>query len=573
MSVHPSPIRRGAAAMSSVLLLAPMSVLLGGPAAADTSAPDTTSTANTANSAQAPLEVTHTERARWPSGYQAGITIANPGTEDVGSWTLEIELPDDASIHQLWNASVTETSDNTYEITPPHWGGSVPAGGEYSFGYNGAFSDGDTELVSCTINGLPCSGTEPDPEYRQVGYFTQWGAEDEGYLVRDLVETGQAEQLTHLNYAFVNLDEDGRCFATDAEGEGEAYSDYGRTYTAEESVDGVADDPDADLRGNFNQLRKLKEMYPELEVHLAIGGWEWSTYFSNAALPENREASVESCIDMYLRGNLPELNDAGGDGAAAGLFDGIDLDWEWPGSPGAPGNVVREEDRENFTALVQEYRDQLDDLEDETGNSYGLSAFVPANEQAIDAGYELDQLMDNFDFINTQGYDLYGAWSPTTGHQGNLHPAENDPLDSPRGAATVVQEYLDRGVEPEDIVMGVPFYGRGWQGVDPGPNGDGLWQDHEGAAPGEREDGYNDFHVLEDLASSGQFELYRDEEAGTAWIYDGDQLWNYDDAIAIAQKAAWVRDAGLSGAMVWSLDGDNADGALMTALHEELNGH
>ena len=564
--MHRVQMRRGVAATSAILLVAPMAVLASGVGTAAADGPETEAT-----DTEAP-EVTHTEQSRWPTGYQAEFTITNPGEQELTDWTLEFELPEDASVHQMWNATLEETNAGTYAVTPAHWGATVPAGGEYSFGYNGVFSDGETELVSCTINGAPCSGEPPEPEHRQVGYFTQWGAEDEGYLVRDLVDTGQAERLTHLNYAFVNLDEDGRCFATDEEDEGEAYSDYGRAYSAEESVDGVADDPDAELRGNFNQLRKLKEMNPDLEIYLAIGGWEWSTYFSNAALPENRDASVESCIDMYLRGNLPELNDAGGEGAAADVFDGIDLDWEWPATEGAPGNIVRDEDRENFTGLVQEYRDQLDDLEAETGEDYGLSAFVPASAEAIDDGYELDQLMTNFDFLNTQGYDLYGTWSPTTGHQGNLHPAEGDPLDEPRGAASVVQEYLDRGVEPEDLVMGVPFFGRGWQGVEPGPDGDGLWQDYEAAAPGEREDGYNDFHVIQQLAQDGNFELFRDEDAGTAWLYDGDQFWNYDDETAIAQKAEWVREAGLSGAMAWSLDGDDAEGSLMAALDGELNG-
>ncbi|WP_017538319.1 glycosyl hydrolase family 18 protein [Nocardiopsis halophila] len=549
----------------------------GAAAAALLLVPLSPGTAHAAPGEGASPTAVHTENARWPGGYQAQITITNPGAEPLEDWSLEFELPEGAEVHQMWNAELAEPEGSGgYTAAPPHWGADVPPGGSYTFGYNGRYDgDGPTDPVSCTLDGAPCTdggnGGE-DPEYRQVGYFTQWGADDKDFHVKSLETTGQADKLTHVNYAFANLDEDGRCFASDTEGEGEALSDYGRAYTAENSVDGVADDPDQPLRGSFNQLRKLKERHPGLKVSIALGGWEWSTHFSNAALPENREEAVASCVDMFLRGNLPERNGAGGEGAAAGLFDGIDLDWEWPATPGAPGNVVRPEDKENFTALVAEFREQMDGLGEETGQDYLLTSFMPADTGAIDAGYEVPALMEDLDFINVQGYDLTGAWNPSTGHQSNVRTAEGDPAAEPRSYETVVGQWVDRGADPEDIVMGVPFYGRGWQGVEPGPDGDGLWQPADGAAPGPRDPGYNDYNVLKEMAASEEFTVYRDDHAGTAWIYDGDQWWNYDDAAAISQKASWAREYGLGGAMVWSLDGDGAEGELMSALDGELNG-
>ncbi|WP_017593606.1 glycosyl hydrolase family 18 protein [Nocardiopsis potens] len=548
-----------AAAVAAALLLP--AALLAPPAAAE-DAPD-----------GGPVTAAHTETSRWPTGYQAEITVTNPTGAPLDDWSVSFELPEGAKVHQMWDASL-ERDGSGYTAAPPEWGAEIPAGGSYTFGYNGAFSGGDTDPVSCTVNGEPCDGGDGGGErpYRQVGYFTQWGADDKDYLVKSLDTTGQAERLTHINYAFANLDEDGRCFASDTEGEGEALSDYGRAYTAEESVSGTADDADQPLRGSFNQLRQLKEKYPDLKVSIAIGGWAWSDHFSNAALPENREAAVASCIDMFIEGNLPELNGAGGEGAAEGVFDGIDLDWEWPGSEGEPGNVVRPEDKENFTALAAEFRTQLDELGEETGEDYLLTSFMPASIAALDTGYEVPELMESFDFINVQGYDFTGSWSSSTGHQSNVRVPEGDPSSTPRSYETIVQAYLDRGAEPEDIVMGVPFYGRGWQGVEPGPDGDGLWQESAGAAPGPRDPGYNDYNVLAGFAEDGGFELYRDDHAGTAWLYDGDQWWTFDDATAIAQKTAWARETGLSGAMVWSLDGDDADGTLFRALHGELNG-
>ncbi|GAA3752428.1 chitinase [Spinactinospora alkalitolerans] len=551
-----SPARFATAAAALVLIpLAPL-------AHAETAGADT---------GDGRVTVTQTENARWPSGYQAEITVTNDTGAPLEDWTIEFALPEGAKVHQMWNATL-EPDSGGYTATPPRWGATVPAGESYTFGYNGVFSGGETGFTECTVNGDPCQGTPEEPEYRQVGYFTQWGAADRGYPVKDLVESGQAERLTNLNYAFANLDENGRCFMTDEDGQGDAHADYGRVYGAADSVDGVADDPDQPLRGTFNQLRELKEANPGLRVSIAIGGWAWSDHFSDAALPENREAAVESCIDLYLRGNLPELNGAGGDGAAAGLFDGIDLDWEWPGTPGEPGNVIRPEDKENFTALVREFRDQLDALEKEEGREFDLTAFVPADTGAIDAGYEVDELVEEFDFMNVQGYDFSGAWAPIAGHQSNVRVPEGDPAATPRSYETVVQAYLDRGAEPEDLVMGVPFYGRGWTGVEPGPQGNGLWGDAAGAAPGVWEAGFNDYKVLKEYVGRDGFELYRDEHAGTAWLYDGTEFWNFDDPTAIAQKAAWAREAGLAGVMTWSLDGDDEQGSLVRAFDEELNG-
>jgi chitinase len=111
-----------------------------------------------------------------------------------------------------------------------------------------------------------------DRSYRKVGYFIQWGIYGRGFFVKDLVTSGSAAKLTHVNYAFANVSQDGRCFEANIAGEGDAWADYQRPASAAESVDGVADSPDQALKGNFNQLRKLKARYPHLKVLLSIGG-------------------------------------------------------------------------------------------------------------------------------------------------------------------------------------------------------------------------------------------------------------------------------------------------------------
>jgi GH18 family chitinase len=72
------------------------------------------------------------------------------------------------------------------------------------------------------------------------------------------VTSGAAAKLTHVDYAFANVSEDGHCFEANRVGEGDAWADYQRPASADESVHGVADSPDQALKGNFNQLRKLR---------------------------------------------------------------------------------------------------------------------------------------------------------------------------------------------------------------------------------------------------------------------------------------------------------------------------
>lgn len=243
------------------------------------------------------------------------------------------------------------------------------------------------------------------PSYKRVGYFTQWGVYGRDFQVKDMDTSGQAAKLTHINYAFGNVGSDGRCFTGNVPGEADAWADYARPLDAANSVDGVADTAEQPLAGNFNQLRELKARHPGLKVLISLGGWSWSTHFSDAArTPASRKAFVSSCIDLYLKGNLPVDGARGGAGAAAGLFDGVDIDWEWPGSAGDTDTVFRPEDKQNFTALVREFRTQLDAY----GRSlqkrrhYELSAFVPTAPAKIDAGFEVRRIMRDLDFVTSR---------------------------------------------------------------------------------------------------------------------------------------------------------------------------
>ncbi|MFH8614021.1 glycoside hydrolase family 18 protein [Streptomyces sp. NPDC017979] len=412
-------------------------------------------------------------------------------------------------------------------------------------------------------------GDDDRRSYKRIGYFTQWGVYGRDFQVKDLDTSGQAAKLTHINYAFGNVSPDGKCMMQGPAGEADPWADYQRPVPAADSVDGVTDSPDQRLAGNFNELVELKAKHPGLKVMISLGGWSWSTHFSDAVLTEEkRKAFVSSCIDLYIKGNLPVDGARGGQGAAAGVFDGIDLDWEWPGSSGEDDTVYRPEDKQNFTAVVREFRKQLDAYakgqpkqQDGKRKRYELSAFVPTAPAKIDAGFEVRKIMKDFDFVNLQGYDFHVSGEKTTAQQSALYAKNDFSVDQ------TVNDWLRRGAPAHKLVMGMPAYGQGWTGVKGG--GDGMGQPAEKPAPAKFQPGFEDYKELKKLAASGQYEVYR--KHGQAWLFDGNTLWTYDDPKVLRAKTEYIRDRGLGGAMFWSLDGDTADGELMRTVDRGLS--
>ncbi|WP_329005894.1 glycoside hydrolase family 18 protein [Kribbella sp. NBC_00709] len=391
---------------------------------------------------------------------------------------------------------------------------------------------------------------------RVVGYYTNWSGYDRNFLVSDLVKNGSAARLTQINYAFGFVDAQGNCISSDP------WADYQRPFSAEQSVNGKADEPGQVLNGNLNQFKELKKKYPKLRISISLGGWTGSAHFSDAALtPASRAAHVKSCLDMWLKGNLPGLPA----GAAKGIFDGVDLDWEWPASEGNPGNVIRPEDKQNFTALVHEYRKQLDRLSGRPGR-YNLTAFLPANPTMIAKGFEVRKLFKDLTFGTTQGYDYHGPWETLTNQQSAIDGPKGDPTTPEFSSQVTIDAYLSRGAPRDQLVMGVPFYSHGWTGVTNANHG--LFQPSTGAAPATYEAGTEDYRLLK--AHLPDYTVYRDNKAGFAWLFDGTTFWTWDDPVEMTRKAQYISHRDLGGAMIWSLDGDTTNGELISALHRNL---
>lgn len=379
---------------------------------------------------------------------------------------------------------------------------------------------------------------QPNPAHKVVGYFPQWGLYGGyvfgSYYVKNVITTGSAPLLTHLNYAFANV-VDNQCASFDT------WADYQDPLTADETVDGQADSqaPNA-FAGNFHQLQELKRLYPNLHIVISIGGGSADpSAFSSAAEPENRQAFVKSCIDMYIQGNFaPGLHEPG-------IFDGIDIDWEYPATP---------EDETNFTSLLQEFRNQLDQI----GPGMTLSIASPAGSWAYEY-IDLTKIQYIVNHFNLMTYDFDGPWNYTTGFVAPLYASLLDP-DPTNNADYSVQSYLGMGIAPEKIVFGVPFYGYEWTDV---PNIDhGLFQ------PGTPVGSGSEYNYIVTIASS--FEKFRDPTNKAPWLYDGNNFWTYDDPYVLTFKMNYVLNHNLGGVMFWEISGDLPNGLLVKTLVKGL---
>ena len=408
------------------------------------------------------------------------------------------------------------------------------------------------------------------PAARVVGYFTEWGIYGRNYLVKDVATSGSAARLSIVNYAFANVAPDGAgnvvCKLADE------WADYQKPWSATESVDGQEVTWPRPILGNFQQLQALKKQYPSLKVLISLGGWTFSKYFSAAAMTrESRERLASSCIDLFIKGNIPDpgWGGMGGPGAAAGVFDGIDIDWEWPGSEGNAGNLISDRDKANLTRLLEEFRRQLDRYGRATEHEYLLTEFLPAAAAKIDAGFDVSRIFKSLDFATVQGYDLHGAWEPVTNHQSNLYTSGTDPADPRYSVDDTIAAYLARGAPRDELVVGVPFYSRGWTGVAPANHG--LYQPAAGPAPGTWEAGVEDYKVAKTFLGNA-FTRYADATAGAAWLFDGTTFWTFDDPPVMTAKAHYVVANKLGGIMFWELSGDTAEGELIQAIAGGLAG-
>ncbi|HET9775913.1 MAG TPA: glycoside hydrolase family 18 protein [Gemmatimonadaceae bacterium] len=382
-------------------------------------------------------------------------------------------------------------------------------------------------------------GTQPDsraatpapPAMRVVGYLASWGVRSKGTAIADL----PAADLTHLFYAFAEIAPDGSvtmansCLDVGACGEGKT----------------LPDKP----AGNFGELQRLKRRYPHLKLTISIGGWGGSARFSDAALTDSsRRRFASSAIDLFIR-KWP------------GLFDGIDIDWEFPVEGGLKGNVERPEDKRNFTLLLAELRRELDEQGARDHRHYELTIAASARPSEI-ANIELDQIVPLLDFINVMTYDYHTGGS-IAHFNAPLFPAANDPTPELTVDASM-RAFQQGGAPREKLLVGVPFFARAYGGV---PNVNGGFLQQSSKRPADWRDSDGDWRRLSRTRLvNPRYTRHWEPSAQVPWLYEPRSgTWiSYDDPESVRAKMKYVRDNHLGGVVIWEIGAD--DGRLIREI-------
>ena len=512
-----------------------------------------TGTTHTDTGLAANTAYTYTVRARDAAGNRSAASAAVTATTSNGGGTdttppsvpgnLRSTGVTSNSVSLAWNASTDNVAVTGYEVYrgstlvtivtgTTHTDTGLAANTAYTYTVRARDAAGNRSAASAAVTATTSNGGGGGGN-KVLGYFVQWGVYQRGYHVKNIDTSGSAAKLTHINYAFGNVT-NGQCAI------GDSYADYDRFYQAGESVDGVADTWDAGaLRGSFNQLRKLKKKYPNLKVLFSFGGWTWSGGFAQAA--QNPAAFAESCYRLVE------------DPRWADVFDGIDIDWEYPNACGLTCD----------SSGPAAFRNLMSALRSRFGSGNLVTAAITAdgtNGGKIDAA-DYGGAAQYLDWYNVMTYDYFGAFAA----QGPTAP--HSPLTSYSGIPTAgfysdaaIQKLKSKGVPSSKLLLGIGFYGRGWAGVtQAAPGGTAT-----GPAPGTYEQGIEDYKVLKTRCPS------TGTVAGTAYAYCGNQWWSYDTPATIGGKMSYSKNQGLGGAFFWELSGDTTNAELLTAMRNGL---
>lgn len=376
-------------------------------------------------------------------------------------------------------------------------------------------------------------------DYKVVCYYGSWAVYRPGLGKFD-VEDIDPFLCTHLIYTFAGLDPHTHRIKS-LDPWNDLYDNYGK--------------------GAFLRFTTgLKQKNPQLKTLLAIGGWNEGseTYSEMSAIPERRKTFVKSVVEFLRKYH----------------FDGLDLDWEYPTQRGG-----KAKDYDSFAALVKELSDELipEDLL--------LTAALSIKPSIIDNGYDMGILSRYLDLINIMTYDYHGSWDPFTGHVAPMYGSKADVAHGGEfpffNVNYSINYFLTKGVPAEKLMLGMPLYGQGFLLDDPTQTG--MYAPAHNpmpACPYTRTAGHCGFAEICKMLQEGGWHSVTDSEQQALYSFKDDVWIGYDDLRALQRKTDLIKQLGVGGAMMWSVETDDIHNfcglgtqrPMMTAVWTALNG-
>lgn len=418
--------------------------------------------------------------------------------------------------------------------------------------------------ISSQVEQSKVQANKTDFDRKIVGYFPEWAyrsAEHNYFNVTDL----QWDSLTHIQYSFAMVDP-----STNKITLGDKFAALEEDFKGMDlSYNGQKIELDTSLpyKGHFNVLQQMKKKYPDVELLMSVGGWAGSRgFYTMLDTDEGINTFVQSCVDFVRQYN----------------FDGIDIDFEFPSSTSQSGNPedfdVSEPRRKTINAryniMMKKLNQALDKAAEEDNKQYRLTAAVSASSWVL-GGVDSNEYAKELDFLSIMSYDYHGGWNEFVENQANIYP---DPAD--RETANMIMPVLGmdwsykyyRGVlSPEKILMGIPYYTRGWENVQ-GGNGSGLHGTSRTPATGKYNlwgdldkngnqipAGANPlWHVLNLMEQDPNLKVHWDDVGKVPYVWQNDEkvFLTFENEQSIDERLKYIEEKNLGGALIWVMDGD-----------------
>mgnify|MGYP004658904699 CR=1 FL=1 len=393
--------------------------------------------------------------------------------------------------------------------------------------------------------------------YRNVMYYGDWSiyAGQKNFTLDKI----DGSNITHLNFAFMDVNEDGDLITTDT------WADY------ENPNVGFSVGSENKYAGVLGAMVLLRQKYPNMKIGISVGGWTRSGDFPKVASSDKTRKNFAKNVAKFVHYYG---------------YDFVDIDWEYPTAdrdPDPEGNGVAIDkgckgspaDKHNFTLLLQAIRDELNAYDKIDDKHYELSVAMSAAPKMM-SEIEYDQVLNIVDFANMMTYDLNGAWEGFTAHQTALYtnPAydEGDAGLSVDSCIQFLEKNYGESIDYSKIVVGVAPYTRGWKEVKKNTGRDskniGLYAD----ATGENGVTYA-YGDINSLISKYKLKKYWDDKAKANYFYSEDTgyFFTCDTEESVAEKGKYVRSKHLGGLISWmaSLDSTNS---IASTMKESLYG-